>query len=336
MGTKPDSLSPEYRIHGGPRSLFTRKLEAAFVFYGLPWTAVPRGIGNDVIGQRAGTHQIPILETPEGWAIGDTTPILDLVDARVPDQRLFPEGPLGVLVHLVEEILDEWVARVMVHYRWHYLENTLHVIEEFAGKKMSLAEASAHPVAQWGPRACRATGTEHEAQQKAAETEYLKLLDVLDQQLDQTPFALGHRPTAVDAILLGGLHAHTLADPIPDLKAYRRVVAWAEEGAFRQAEELGDGSLAPFPEATPFAQHVLALGAEQYAPFVLANARALSEGRKAFEIETYGEPTSYLARPYPEQSRRMIQRRIRDRLTATERADVQVWLEDLALSCFLS
>ena len=104
MGTKPDSLSPEYRIHGGPRSLFTRKLEAAFVFYGLPWTAVPRGIGNDVIGQRAGTHQIPILETPEGWAIGDTTPILDLLDARVPDQRLFPEGPLGVLVHLVEEI----------------------------------------------------------------------------------------------------------------------------------------------------------------------------------------------------------------------------------------
>ena len=61
---------------------------------------------------------------------------------------------------------------------------------------------------------------------------------------------------------------------------------------------------------------------------------ALRAGSKAFEIETYGEPTSYLARPYPEQSRQMIQRRIADQLTPAERSQVDAWLEETGLTCF--
>jgi len=335
MATTPTRGSAAYTIHGIPRSLFTRKLEAAFAFYGLPFDRAPRGIGDDEIGKRAGTHQIPILETPEGWALGDTTPMLELLDARMPSRRLFPTGPLGVLVHIVEEILDEWVARVMVHYRWHYIENTQHVIEELTGKNLSPEEAMKHPMAQWGPRACRATGTEYEAQQKAAEAEYLGVLGALEAQLETTAFALGDRPTAVDAILLGGLQAHTHADPIPDLSSYGRVVAWAEGGAFEAARNVGQAQLSAFPESTPFAQHVLAIGAAQYAPFVEANARALAEGSKAVEVETYGETTSYLARVYPEQSRQMIQRRVRDQLNPEERHDVEAWLKELGLDCFL-
>ena len=329
----------EYVIHGMPRSLFARKLEAAFGFYGLPCRTVPRGTGGgDALGQRAGTHQIPILETPEGWALADTTPILALLDARVPSRRLFPTGPLGVLVHVVEEVLDEWVARVMVHYRWHYPENTIFVLEEFTGKRLTPEEAAAHPVAQWGPRACRATGTEHPAQQKAAESEYLALLEALESQLAETRFALGDRPTAVDAILLGGLHAHTNADPIPDLSAFPRVVGWAEGGAAAAGEGEGVGEWGEahaFPESTRFARHVVALGAAQYAPFVRANAAALAAGEKVFEIDTHGERVTYLARPYPEASRRMLQARIRDQLSASERASVEDWLVGAGLDCFL-
>jgi glutathione S-transferase len=301
---------PEYVVHGIPRSLF----------------AV-----DDEIGRRAGTHQIPLLCTPENWVLADTTPILELLDSRVPARRLFPEGPLGVLVHVVEEILDEWVARVMVHYRWHYPENTRYVLEQFTGEKLSAADAASHPVAQWGPRACRATGTEGVAQQEAAEAEYLGLIEALEKQLSETAFALGGRPTAVDCILLGGLHAHTNADPIPDLSPYPRVLAWAEApGAVEPSADL-----AAFPESTPLARHVLRIGAQQYRPFVEANAEALRGGRKAFEIETYGEPTSYLARPYPERSRQLIQQRVRDQLSEGDRMRVSSWLDEVGLACFL-
>ena len=135
-------------------------------------------------------------------------------------------------------------------------------------------------------------------------------------------------------ILLGGLYAHTNADPIPDLSAYPSVVAWAEGGATAPTRSEAD-ALASFPDSTPFAQHVLRVGAEQYAPFVLANAAALDAGRKVLEIETYGEPTTYLARPYPEQSRRLVQARIQDALDDGERREVSDWLEDVGLTCFL-
>ena len=54
---------------------------------------------------------------------------------------MFPEGLSGLLVHIVEEILDEWVARVMVHYRWHYAENTHDVLVSGFGVDVSLEEA---------------------------------------------------------------------------------------------------------------------------------------------------------------------------------------------------
>lgn len=319
-----------YVIHGAPFSLFTRKLEAALRFYDLPFRLENAGIGDDATAsKRADTHQIPVLHTPENWMIADTTPILALLDGRVPSRRLFPAGPLGVLVHIVEEVLDEWVARVMVHFRWHYAENTRHIVGQVLGREVTLEEASEFPLAKWGPRACRATGTEQEFHQQAAEEEYFALLRALEAQLGETSYAMGDRPTAVDAILLGGLRAHTNADPIPDLGAYPRCIAWAEGAADLWK---GDDQLAPFPESTPFAAHVLKLAREQYVPFLLGNAEALASSQKPFSIETYGQTTSYLARPYPQASREMVKDRIRYQLDADERAQVEEWLEAEGLS----
>jgi glutathione S-transferase len=323
-------MPDQYIVHGAPFSLFTRKLEAAFRFYDLPFRLENAGIGGDgAAAERADTHQIPVLHTPENWMIADTTPILDLLDGRVPDRRLFPTGPLGVLVHIVEEVLDEWLARVMVHFRWHYAENTRHIVSQFLGREVTIEEASEFPLAKWGPRACRATGTELEFHQQAAEEEYFALLSALETQLGETAYALGNRPTAVDTILLGGLRAHTNADPLPDLSAYPRCIAWAEGTA---DPWNGSGRLAAFPESTPFASHVLKIAREQYAPFLLGNAKALATSQKAFSVETYGQTASYLARPYPEQSRQMVKDRIRSRLGADERSQVGGWLESVGLS----
>jgi len=329
----PRPLPSEYVLYGPPISLFTRKLEAALRFYDAPFRRENKtGENGPGIEQRAGTHQVPALQTPENWMLADTTPILDVLDSRFPKRRLTPEGPTGVLVHIVEEVLDEWLARTMVHYRWHYEENTRAVVSELLGREVSLEEARAFPLAKWGPRACRATGTESAHQQEQAEAEYASLMDALDAQLSKTRYALGDRPTAADTILLGGLRAHTNADPIPDLRRYTRVVEWDEHDADAWT---GDGALPTFPETTPFGRHVLELGRACYVDFVLANARALEARDKAFVIDTYGEDVSYLARAYPEQSRRMIQARIRDRLSGEDRHRVTAWLEEYRQSeCF--
>jgi hypothetical protein len=218
----------------------------------------------------------------------------------------------------------------MVHYRWHYPASA-----EFASLRMAGGNAEvASRLRSWGPRACRATGTDSPHQQRAAEAEYVRILDAIDAQLSRTRYLLGDRPTAVDCIVLGGLRAHTCMDPEPKhvTARYPRVVAWAETGANRWD---GGGDLAPFPTSTPFAQFVLAEMPATYKPYVLGNAAAQRAGAKAFHVQTYAEDVSYLSRPYPEQSRQMIIDGILQHLTDAERRATHAWLESVQLfDCF--
>ena len=117
---RPDA----YVVYGWQRSYFTHKLMAALRFYGADWSFREKTRDNaDEVRLRADTHQIPVLHTPENWMIADTTPLLHLLDGRFPNRRLFPAGPLGLLVQIVEEYFDEWIARTTVHWRWNYPEN---------------------------------------------------------------------------------------------------------------------------------------------------------------------------------------------------------------------
>ena len=324
-------LRPErYVLYGGELSYFTRKLEAALILYGADFEF--RGKTADVreeLEMRSGTHQVPVLHTPENWLIGDTTPLLHLLDARFPDRAMFPKGPLGVLVHVLEEYFDEWVARTMVHFRWHYSRSA-----QYAALKMSNGnEQAAATVLAWGPRACRATGTESPHQQRAAEEEYVRILAAMEQQLGESSYMLGNRPTAVDCILLGGLRAHTYNDPDPkEITAqYPRVVKWCEEAT---SQWKGAGELLPFDSPTPFAQFILDEMYSTYRPYVLGNADAQQAGAKAFHVQIYGEDVSYLSRPYPEQSRRMVQQKI-VALNKRDHEAVRLWLDDVRLSdCF--
>ena len=214
----------------------------------------------------------------------------------------------------------------MVHYRWHYPASA-----EFAALRMSGGnKEAAERVMSWGPRACRATGTDSQHQRDAAEAEYVRLMAAAEAQLKDTAFLLGDRPTALDCVVLGGLRAHTNMDPDPKavVAGYPTVVEWAE----RRADSWdGGGDLAPFEAPTAFAQHVLREMADTYLPYVLANRDAQAAGAKAFHIECYGEEVSYLSRPYPESSRQMLISRI-DALAGDERAVVGRLLKDHRLA----
>lgn len=321
-----------YILYGSPQSLFTRKLQNALMFYGAPFE-FRRKRGSNMeqeIESRSGTHQIPVLNTPEGWMIADTTPMLSLLDARYPLRRQFPVGVEGVLVHIIEEYFDEWIARVMVHYRWNYPESAKVVSEQIGNGD----EAVARKIREWGPKACRATGTGTPELGRAAEEEYVQLLEAMEVQLRKTPYLMGSRPTAVDCAVLGGLHGHMLNDPDPlkVVRGFPGVVDWATSRA--EAWD-GSGEVAPMLEMTGFARHVLNEMPHTYRPVLLANSDALRQGKKFFVVETYGIEASYLTRPYPERSRSMIVQRIEDTLTSAEQKEMDSWLERIGLAdCF--
>jgi hypothetical protein len=117
-------------------------------------------------------------------------------------------------------------------------------------------------------------------------------------------------------------------DPKEILAAYPRVTAWAERAAQHWD---GGGELAAFPASTPFARRVLAELREHYLPVLTANVDALAAGAKAFSAECYGESVSFLTRPYPVRSWRMVQRRLA-RLEEAERRAVLDWAEAQGLA----
>lgn len=305
-----------YVVYGWEHSYFTRKLEAGLHFYGTSFER--RRIGDDIrqeVRLRAGTHQIPVLHTSENWMLADTTPILMLLDHRFPQRALYPEGPMGALVHILEEYFDEWIARTSVHWRWAYKEN--HALLSMDATDGDPESAAA--LAGWGRRVCRATGVSSDVQQREAEAEYHRILAAAEQQLQTTDYLLGDRPTALDCIVLGGLRAHFNHDPAPRRAIHDRypiVIDWCE----RRADCWeGQGSVLGINQLTEFASFVLQEMAQTYKPFVLANRKALLNKEKAFVIAMYGEDVSYLARPYIEQSRQMIVHRLHRQLRESQR-----------------
>jgi len=322
-------ITPSYIIYGGELSLFTRKLEAAAKFYGMRFDFRRKTVENsEHLTQRSGTHQVPVLLTPENWMLADTTPILKLLDSRFPGRTLFPSDAQGALVHVLEDFFDEWVARVMVHYRWHYPDSAA-----FASERMGAgnAEAAAR-VRDWGPRACRATGTESATQQTAAEAEYLRLMTAAEEQLKESAFLLGDRPTALDCIVLGGLRAHTLMDPDPakQMQQFPGLIDWAN----RRADTWdGGGELAPVNQLTGFARAVLREMEGTYCRYMSANAEALAAGAKACNAEIYDENVSFLTRPYPEAARQMVCQSLRE-LAPSERRSVDQLLADYEVNCY--
>ena len=96
-----------YQLYGLRQSYFTQKMHAAFEWYlkdKFDFNA--KGEENtEMLETRSGTHQIPVIITPENWCIADSTPMLALLDGRLREPRFYPKGLAGALSAVLKSIL---------------------------------------------------------------------------------------------------------------------------------------------------------------------------------------------------------------------------------------
>jgi len=288
-------MSPAYRIFGLEISPYSVKVRSYFRYKGIPHQWIVRSAATmDEFQRYAKLPLIPLVVTPEGEGLQDSTPIIELLERRHPDPPLQPSDPtLAFLSALLEEYADEWGNKPMFHYRWTYEPDQESAAERIA--RANLPDASegairkaAHAITQrMIPRLALVGSNEATADQ--IEGSFERQIRLLERHLATRPYVLGGRPSLADLGLFAQLH-QCASDPTPGermLKVAPRVLAWIER--MLEPRAMGDfeawDSLAPTLE--PFlSQEVAGL----YFPWAEANARALAAGDKRFEVELEGRP----------------------------------------------
>ncbi|TDJ02996.1 MAG: glutathione S-transferase family protein [Deltaproteobacteria bacterium] len=296
-------MSDRYRIFGSELSPYSIKVRAYFRYKQIPHEWVTRSRENMVeFQQHAKLPLIPLVLTPDGGAMQDSTPIIEKMEELFPEPSIHPENPaLGFLSALIEEYGDEWGNKPMFHYRWTYEADQESASQRIAADNApGASDAELKGIAlmirrRMIPR-LSFVGSSDETRDQL-ERSYRRQLSLLEQHLAARPYLFGARPAFADFGLAPQIY-EAGTDPTPaailDAEA-PRVRAWVErmldpknEGDFERWDALGSTLLPLLKEEV----------AGVFLPWSDANARALKRGDKEFSIELEGRPFSQNTQKY--------------------------------------
>jgi len=242
----------------------------------------PRGIRE--IRQNA---DYPLVVTPEGSGIQDSTPIIDQMEKLYPEPSINPDETVTHFISaLIEEFGDEWGNKWMFHYRWARdvdQRSSAGRIARMRGPKASEQEHEAFASqvrARMVDRVWFVGSNAVTASQ--IETGFLDMLDLLDRHLAGRPICLadGLR-SAISAL---GAALPDVTDPTaggiigggaPHVLDWVHRMLWPKtEGGFEAWSTL---------EPTLMPILTKQVGA-QFMPWTSANEKALADGRDEFSV----------------------------------------------------
>ncbi|PRP90007.1 hypothetical protein ENSA5_68890 [Enhygromyxa salina] len=233
-------MAEPYRLIAAEVSLYSGKARAYLRYKQLPFEELfaSRKVLQTIVRPKTGLTMIPVLLTPAGDAVQDTTAIIDYLEARHPERSVYPDTPVLRLASLLLELYgDEWLVMPAMHYRWHYKRANMGLILSEFGEIVAprlpklLRPLAGLPIATYfGGNYGRALGINAD-NRDAIERSYEAFLVDFDAHLGEHPFLLGARPSVGDFGFMGPLYAHLYRDPAPGELMRRlapRVAGWVE------------------------------------------------------------------------------------------------------------
>lgn len=306
-----------YRIYGSELSPYSVKVRSFFRYKNLDHEWIPRSPAVQAEFQKyAKLPLVPLVVTPEGEGIQDSTPILERFEASHPEPSVTPADPaLAFVSALLEEYGDEWGNKWMFHYRWRYQPDVWSTAERIAQQMMgaqgTLAVAQARAAVANRMMGRLGFVGSNEKTEPLIEASFAKALALIEAHFASRPYLLGGRPAMADFGLWAQLY-EAATDPTPGAmmrEAAPNVMAWVQrmlsprtEGDF---ETLGDLA----PTLTPLlSREVGAL----FLPWSAANAAAIARGDKSFSMSLGDaawtqEPQKYHARSLAEIRRKYME-----------------------------
>ena len=301
-------------LGGAFSSPYSLKMRAVLRYRHIPFRWVLRNSPWDDLPD-VPVQIIPVLAFPDedgnyGEAMVDSSPQITRLEATYTGRSVVPTVPaLAFIDFLIEDFADEWVTKIMYHYRWSYEADI-----EKAGRLLPLDQdlqldddtaTRFHDFIIERQVGRRALVGSTDTNQPIIESSYLRLLDLLQEHLGAAPFLLGERPGRGDFGLYGQLKPLLWWDPTPMAIAVSRsprAVNWIE-----RVDDLswwptdGDDGWSAIDQLGPGVHRLLTEIGRTYAPFMVANASALAAGADEVVCEIDGQ--EYRQGPFPYQGK---------------------------------
>jgi glutathione S-transferase len=287
-------MAEAYRLHGANPSPYSQKMRAIMRYRRLPFVWDNDGTARDVAIAAQLPPVIPVLRFPDGRLMNDSTPLAYELERLHPaDRSILPDDPgLAYLSDLIEDFADEWVTKIMFHYRWFYADDRKFAQLWISGDRM-IGAPPAKRQAMMTMFNDRQVGRMAivgctEANRPIIEESYFRLLDILNPHVAQMPYLFGSRPSLADFGLFGQLII-LATDPTPEAEMRRRapdVLLWL----LRLDDASGVEGRWIEPAALPKAvTELLRLAADVYLPFLAANNDAFQHDEKEVAVKLMGQ-----------------------------------------------
>lgn len=342
-------MSKPYLLHGWHLSYFTGKALCYLRYKQVDFELKPMNLLTltYTAKKKTGASVMPILESPEGEWIQDTSVIIDRIEALYPRNPVLPDTPVQRFAAcLLEAWGDEWWVPIAMHTRWSYPENRA-LFRHDAGSAML----------PWAPRFLQDKVAERPMKFLTGMLPYVgitpsqhdtmnqwtvDMLDALDRHFAEHAFLLGERPTLGDFGLVGTMYGHLGRDPWPRrelIEPRRHLSAWLAR--MQNPAPHANGSLLPDDAIADTLKPVFHSVLHEFVPLVKdiagkVRAHALANGTGKRMPRGLGMSTTTMGgKPFTRGALGymvwMLQRALdcHRAMNADEQARVQAWLESL-------
>ena len=282
-----------YRLYGGGGSPYSQKMRGILHYRRLAfdWVQITPDIRAQI--KHDGPPVIPILQLPEDGSLHvDSTPLALMLEQRHSQRSIIPDDPaVAFLSYLIEDMADEWVTKMMFHYRWD-----LEIDQQYSSRQIisdntpglrgeALAKA-AEAIRQRQVGRMPLVGCTPQ-NKPTIEQSFHELLAILDTFATRDEYLFGTRPSLADFGLFGQLK--TLASDHTPMLIMRNTVPSVYDWVRRLEDSSGiEGQWHAFDDMRPAVTGLLKYTAKYYLPFLQANAIAADSGDAEFQVELAG------------------------------------------------
>jgi glutathione S-transferase len=288
-----------YRLFGAETSAYSTKMRSYLKYKAVAFDWVPRTQETeDELKRVSRFATLPVLVTSSGFAVHDTTPLIEALEADSPEPSAIPADPaLSFLACVLEEYADAWLAKTVFHYRWTRKKDqrlaAQRAIEEYYTQTPPADRKATEDLAieNMGARLklMQLDGDLGDVLEKS----FKRFVKLLDEHLRKHLFIFGERPSIADFAIAGQL-IQMMKDPTPAKiieKDGEFVAKWCEfmtaptaSGPFAALDDLRE-TLAPI-----FADDL----AMFFLPWAAENLESSLAGAETFTV-TLGKDAVQLA-----------------------------------------